>query len=849
MRRHILGIGILLFFLVSGKFDAIGQTTTVRGAVTDAKSGEPIPFVNVFFEGTNIGKTTDFNGQYIIEAHEPVTRLRFTNLGYKTEFRDIQYGQSQIVSLKMSEEAKVLKEVNIRSEKKRYKNKNNPAVDLIRRVIDKKKDNRKESINAFQYEKYEKVQFALSNISEKFMKKKYLKHFQFIFDNLDSNQMPGKVILPMYLKETLSDFYYRKEPKDQKEIIKAERQVDFDELINNDGMGTFVAYLYQDVDIYDNTVPILTNQFISPIADNGPLFYKYYIKDTVMVEDQKCYHMVFYPRNKADFIFQGELYITFDTNLAVRKCELTVNQDINLNFVKELTLTQNYVEARPGEWIVNYDNISIDFGLGKKGLGIYGQRAVSYKNFILDQPKPDSFYKGLSPVYADSIVGENQSGWDSLRHSTLTESEKGVYAMVDSIQRVPAFKRFMKILTLVFAGYEDLGLVEIGPVSTFYSYNPVEGSRFRVGGRTTTKFNPKMRFESYVAYGVGDERWKYFGGVTRALGKGNYIDFPQKNLTISYQYETKIPGQELQFVQEDNALLSIKRGKNDKLLYNKIFNVNYLSEFSSHFSFSVGVQHLIQSPAGSLYFNPVGYNDAQYNISSIENTTLNLGVRYAPEEQFYQGKNYRIPMFNNYPILEVRWTGAQKDLLNSDYTYQNLSVSIFKRTNVTPLGYGDLTLEGGKVFGRVPYPLLQIHRANQTYSYQLQSYNLMNFLEFISDQWVSLNYQHYFNGFFFNKIPLFKRLKWREVFSLKVLYGNISDNNDPLLHSELFKLPIREDGTPISHSLERKPYIEASVGILNIFKLIRVDLIKRLSYLDLPDVAEDGIRARAKFDF
>lgn len=653
----------------------------------------------------------------------------------------------------------------------------------------------------------------------------------------------------MYLKESLSDVYYRKSPKEKKEIVKGSKLIDFDEFASNEGIGTFIDYLYQDVNIYDNTVPILTNYFISPIADNGPLFYRYYIKDTVMVDDKRCYHMIFYPRNKADFIFQGELFITYDSLYAVRKSELTVSSDINLNFVKELTLTQEYTEAKPGEWLLSNDNISIDFGIGKNNLGVYGQRAVSYRNFLLDQPKPDTFYAGDPLVIPDSVTQKSDEFWDNNRHSELTNSEKGVFSMVDSIKRVPAFKRAMNLMVLLFAGYEDIGWFEIGPVSTFYSYNPVEGSRVRFGGRTSPKFSERVRLEAYGAYGFGDDQWKYFGGITTAMGKKSIIDFPQKNLTLSYQYETKIPGQELQFVQEDNALLSIKRGKNNKLLYNKTVNLQYLSEFDNHFSFEVGIQYLIQSPAGSLYFNRVDYNDHRYNISDITTTQGHLTLRYAPHEQFYQGRKYRRPMFNQYPIFELRLSGSEKGMLKSDYTFQHIAARVFKQFNVSPIGYTNITVEGGKIFGHVPYPLLQIHRANQTYSYQLQSYNLMNFLEFISDEYAELDVDHFFNGFFFNKIPLFKKLKWREVATIKVLYGSISNSNDPALHPELFKLPAEPDGKPLSYSLEKKPYIEASVGIANIFKVIRVDLIKRLSYLDHSGIAEYGIRARAKFDF
>jgi hypothetical protein len=823
--------------------------TIVRGAVTDSKTGDPIPFVNVFFEGTNEGKTTDFNGQYFIQTDQQPTKIRFSILGYKTEYREIKPGESQIISLKMSPEVKELKVVEVKGEKKKYKNKNNPAVELIQLVIDHKKDNRKESVGAYQYEKYEKVQYALSNITEKFMKKKYMKKFQFVFDNLDSNQMPGKVILPLYLKETLSDVYYRKDPKGKKEITKATRHVDFENLINNDGLGTFSDYLYQDVDIYDNSVLILTNYFISPIANNGPLFYKYYIKDTVMVDDQKCYHMVFYPRNKADFIFQGELYITFDSNYAVRKCELTVSPDINLNWVKELVLTQEFTEAKKGEWLLSSDNISIDFGIGKNGMGMYGQRYVSYKDFVLDQPKPDTFYAGEEKVFPDSTENRDDAYWEKVRHTELTTSENGVYQMMDSIQHIPAFKRAVNILNLVFAGYEDLGLFEIGPVSTFYSYNPIEGSRLRFGGRTTTKFNPKLQFEGYASYGFGDEQWKYYIGTRIATGKKSVMEFPMKNLNLFYQYETRIPGQELQFVQEDNALLSIKRGVNDKLLYNRTYNISYLSEFPSHFSFDVGFQYLRMSPAGSLYFNPVDYNDQSHNVKELTTTPLELTLRYAPNEQFYQGKQYRRPMPNEYPIMSVHLSAAKEGFLHSDYTYQQVIFTLFKQFNLAPAGYTHFTFEAGKVFGTVPYPLLLISRANQTFSYQLQSYNLMNFMEFINDQYIAFNVAHYFNGFFFNKIPLFYKLKWREVITCKAVWGKISPENDPNKNPGLYKLPVSKSGEPISYSLEEKPYIEASVGIANILNLFRVDLIRRFTYLEHPGVAEYGIRARAKLDF
>ena len=420
--------------------------------------------------------------------------------------------------------------------------------------------------------------------------------------------------------------------------------------------------------------------------------------------------------------------------------------------------------------------------------------------------------------------------------------------MIDSVQRVPAFKRTMDIVMLVMSGYRSLGNLEIGPVSTFYSYNPIEGVRLRFGGRTTPKFSKKINFETYLAYGNKDNEYKYYLGTTYSLTSKSIYEFPVKSIRLSYQNETKIPGQELQFVQEDNILLSIKRGVNDKLLYNKTFRIEHLNEFPNHFSFAVGYSFIRQSPGGNLYFNPYKYASDANNNGHINISEAYLTLRFAPHEQFYQGKSYRTPIANKYPIFQLQYTIGSK-FLENNYDYQNLRLSIAKRFFPSILGYTDVIWEAGKIFGKVPYPLLFIHRANQTYSYQITSYNMMNFLEFVSDQYTSLNIDHCFNGFVFNKIPLLKRLKLREVATCKILYGSMSKTNDPNLQTGLFKFPTDNTGNPITYTLEQKPYVEASLGISNIFKFFRIDLVKRLTYLDHPNITSTGIRVRFKLDF
>jgi hypothetical protein len=407
----------------------------------------------------------------------------------------------------------------------------------------------------------------------------------------------------------------------------------------------------------------------------------------------------------------------------------------------------------------------------------------------------------------------------------------------------------MDVATLLFAGYKDFGVYEVGPVNAFYSFNPVEGFRMRLGGRTTTKFNPNIYLENYVAYGFKDEKWKYYAAAAYSFNGSSIFAYPLNYLKLSYQYDTKIPGQELQFVVEDNFLLSFKRGKNDRWLYNRIFKTEYVREFGKDFSYNLSFKNWKQIPAGVIsYFKPDGAGIK--NISDLTTSELSAEFTWAPHRQFYQGKRFRTPIINKYPIFKLRFIAGIKGLAKGEYNYQNINLKIDKRFYLSQLGFADVVFEGGYIFGTIPYPLMNIHRANQTYSYQLSSYNLMNFLEFVSDRFVALSVDQHFNGFFFNKLPLLKKLKLREVVSGKVLYGGVRDANNPDLNSFTFKYPIdKETGMPTTYSLTETPYIEVSAGITNIFRLLRVDFVKRLTYLNHPEVTEWGIRTRIKMDF
>jgi hypothetical protein len=515
--------------------------------------------------------------------------------------------------------------------------------------------------------------------------------------------------------------------------------------------------------------------------------------------------------------------------------------------VRELKIDQDFEKMPNGRFLLVKSDVLADFGLSPKGLGLFGERTVSYKKFAIGQPIPDSVFKGPPLVMPDSAESHSDSFWVNSRHDTLTRAESRVYANIDSLQHMKSYRRLMDWGTLVLAGYKQAGPFEIGPASTFYSFNPVEGFRLRFGGRTTTHLSTRYYSEAYAAYGFGDQKWKYFLSGTYSLNNKSVYSYPQHFIRASYQKDTKIPGEELQFVQEDNFLLSFKRGPNDKWLYNNIFKLQYLKELGNHFSYNIGFKYWQQSPAGSIAYVKSDINGDD-SLQAITTTEGSIELRWAPNEQFYIGKLYRTPIFNKYPIFDFRYIVGIKGLFGGEYNYHNLDFNVFKRVYESQLGYTDITADFGYLIGKVPFALAYIHHANQTYAYQLQSYNMMNFLEFVSDHYATAYVDHYFNGFFFNKIPMLKKLKWREVIEAKVLFGGLRDENNPAKNPDQVKFPFT-NGQLETFALNRTPYVEAGFAIANIFKLIRIDFIKRFTYLDHPDIPKYGIRFRAHFDF
>ncbi len=835
-----------LFFYTPALF---AQATRVTGTVTDGSTKETIPFVTVGFGGSTIASPTNIDGKYAISSDKPYSQIKASFLGYRDVVVAVKPGQTQVINITLMPLAQELSEVDIKAGKKpRYRNKDNPAVELIRQVIAHRERNRPESYAYVEYKEYDKMQFSIANLSSKVADKKFFRKYKFVLDNRDSTLVPGKSLLPIYLNEKMSQYYYRKNPEKERTVILAQNGVDFGGSIDNEGLTQFFKYMYGKVDIYENNISLVSNNFLSPIANGGPNVYKYFITDTITLDNKsKLIELSFTPRNTQDMLFEGKIYITLDSNYAVQKARMGINRNINLNFVKTMNVNLDFEQNPDGRYHLSKSTTLADFGTTKKKAGgLFGIRTLAYGSYAVNRQRPDTTYEtGIGDlIVSDEAKHRSEQFWAENRLDTLSRAESKVYKNVDSLRNMPSFRRTLDIATLLLAGYKSFDKFEVGPANTFYSFNPIEGLKLRVGGRTTPELSKRYYFETYLAYGIKDDRWKYFLSGTYSLNDKSIYKFPQNYLRASIQRDTKIPGASLQFVQQDNFLLSFKRGENDKYLYNDNYRLDYVHEFDNHFSYSLTFKKLTQSPAGSLYFiNNTGI------INSLTTSEASLNLRYAPNEGFYQGKIYRIPIHSEYPVFNIDYAVGLKNVFGGEYSYQTLHARIDKRVYLSQLGYSDMFVEGGQIFGQVPYPLLTIVRANQTYAYDLYSYNLMNFLEFVGDRYASINIDQHFMGYFLNRVPLFKKLKLREVASFKAIYGGVSDENNPTLHPSLYQFPVTSTGEHITYPLGGTPYIEGSVGIENIFKFMRVDLVRRFTYLDHPDVSKYGIRARVKFDF
>ncbi|MEN8810631.1 MAG: DUF5686 family protein [Flavobacteriales bacterium] len=825
--KHIfVAIGLLLWSIPN-----FGQKTKVYGVITDKITKETIPFATISFKGTKTGTTSDIDGNYLLESYYSSDSIIVSFIGYAPKTIGIKKDQSQKVNIALATSEKILTEFVVEASKKDE----NPAHALIKKVIDNKKINNRVKLDAYEYEVYNKIEFDINNLDEKFMNRKVFQKFDFVFDMIDSTD--EKPYLPIFIIESLSDYHYRRKPEEKKEIIKATK-ISGPE---NESISQYLGDMYQNINLYDNTMYIFGRQFISPTNNNMLLHYKLYLTDSGYIDNNWCYKLEFMPKRKSDLAFVGEMWV-HDTTYAVKVFEASIAGDANINFINSYRIKQTFEQVEDEVWMMTLDETIADINPleNDKQKGFYGRKTTSYKNFVINKPRDDEFYNGTDILVLDSVQNKSSEFWDEQRHIKLTEKENKIYHMIDTVKNLPIVKTYIDVIQTLVTGYKVLGPIELGPYSSIYSYNPIEGHRFSAGIQTSNDFSTQIMFKGNVAYGLTDEEWKYNLGTKFFISKSKK---PRRLVDIKYVNDVTQFDRQLFEPYSQNIISSfLRRNPYNKLINLEGLRVHYFHEWFEGFSNSISVSNYNIKALGDVLTFSKTQGPVTSSVNSLYNSEITLGMRFAKDEKFVSGEFNRISLGSAKPIFELDASFGVKGVLNSGYDYQKVKFGVKDRVLLGYWGIFRYDLEIGKLWGTVPFPFLFIHNGNETWGYNNNDFNAMNIGEFMSDEYVSLSVAHYFGGVFLNRIPLLRKLKWRELITGKIVYGRLNDR-----HAQVLDLP------SFSSSLSDKPYAEVSAGIENIFKVVRVDAIWRLNYLD--NNAQDisvlrfGIRAKLQFEF
>ena len=822
----------ILFFLL---FSAtILAQTKVGGKVVD-DFGDPVAFANVVFKNSKEGVITDDNGNFYFESKENHTTLVVTFIGYQKKEVKLKPGLNKNLLIELVYGTE-LKEVVVYTGK--TSKKNNPALDILRKIWERRRKNGLKMFKQYEYEKYEKVEFDLNTIDSAFMNSKVFKGMEFVFNQIDTSHISGKTYLPIFINETLSDVYGDNEAKKTKEITKANKNSG---LGSGDGVNTFIKDLYADYDIYNNYLKFFDKDFVSPLSRTGINVYNYVLNDSMFIDNKWCYNIVYYPRRKNELTFKGDFWVN-DTTFAIKKINLEASKSANINWVKEIYIEQEYEVLNDSVFLLKRDYMMSDFSFSKKeeSKGVYGKRTTLAKNHKFDIKKEDKFYKEEVNFYDNEVFNRPDDYWEANRFEALNKNEAGIYKMLDTLKEVPRFKRIYNLASILGSGYIEIPKLKLdfGPIFSTFGYNDVEGQRIRIGGRTYFGSNDTWRIQGYTAYGFKDQKFKYGISGKWMVDKKNRIILSAGNRRDVEQIGVSLTTSNDVLGRSFASSSFFSSGTNNKLTSVNLTTLGFEIEPVKNLTFQTNLSYRTLKSASN-QFSLDYYTDATQTTtkSEVKQSEINFVTEFTPKRRTVGYGVERMEVDNNYARIFLSYSQGLKGVLDSDFDYQK--VQLYYRQPVLIGGFGRLfsTLELGKTFGQVPLGLMGVIPGNQSYFIIDNTYNLLDYYDFVADQYASLHFEHHFNGRLFSRIPLLRKLNWREIVGIKGVYGTVSDENQFINASGLiYRAP--ED-----------IYWEYHAGVGNIFKVLRIDFAWRGSYLDIPDANKFTVKASFGFYF
>lgn len=822
---------MLALLWLSGSSLYAQVTTTVKGKVVEKGKKEPVPFATVMFVGTTVGTVADVDGNFTLTTTKKVDEVKAHLLGFKVTRIPIQYGKTQEVTIELEQEGFGLTEVKIVYQ-------GDPAEKLLDSARAHRMLNDNNRFGSTECEAYVKTQFSLYNLTEKFKNQKIFKPFHFIFEDPDT--INGKPHYPILISETMSQVYKQK-GKQPKEVVEAVQISG----INNENFGQLLGSVYNDFNIYDDNQVVFGKTFMGPLSPIALTYYRLKLVDSAYIDNQWCYKIELKPKLNNELVYKGHIWI-HDSTYAVKKVELEMNKKANINLIADFSIYEEFDRLGDSVWVMSLekarmdlnprDFINFSMNLAPKSekfrMAIF--KTSSFRDFKINQPPGPLFPKVGDDITMLEDIKKTEDWWKQKRHDTLSISEVKTYEKVNRLKNNKFFKFLYKVGDLVGSGYVNLNWVGIGPVYEVWSMNDIEGHRIKLGLRTGDSLSKRLLVEGHVMYGTKDNRWKWDLWATYHLNKRKN---PWRMFGIRGRMDIEQIGLSQNQWRPDNFLGSFLRRRSlSDLSYINQLLIYYDHDWFTGFNQKLSFEWLEMYDTGTLRFAELDQfgdiADYKYKLRKAE---IKLETTFAYGQKSLTGRNKRRFLRGTWPVLKLTYAFSVKGFLGSDYTYHNLKLSITDRIRIKPLGFGDYEIAGGRIFGTVPYPFMEVHLGNDTYMYDQFAYNLMNYFEFVSDWWISFRYEHHFEGFFFNKIPGINKLKLREIVGIRCLWGGISANN-----LRYMRLPpnTRELVDPVTG--KHVPYVEMNVGIENIFNILRLEFLWRFTHQRQPDPNNPG---------
>ena len=806
--------------------------TKVSGVVVD-KTNQPIPFATIVFKKTNIGVVANEDGRFYIESPQKHSVLVVSSAGFSE--REIYLEEAVVYNFKVKlNEAESLNEVVVFAGK--TSKKNNPALDILRKIWERKRKNGLYQFDQYQMEKYEKVEFDMNTIDSAFMKNKVFKGMEFVFKHVDTSKVTGKTYLPIFINESLSDVYGDNRQKKVKEKLKANKTSGFE---GNQQILSFLKDLYSDYSIYNNHLTFFDKSFTSPLSRTGVDVYNYVLGDSAYIDNKKCYNILFYPRRKNELTFKGDFWVN-DSTFAIKKINMAVTKSANINWIKDIYIEQEFEVMNDSVFLLTRDYMMSDFALNKKedSKGIYGKRTTLYRNHEFNKVKPLAFYKEEVNFIDNEVYKKSDEYWQENRFEKLNKDEAGVYKMLDTLQTVKKFKQMYSLVSILGSGYVEFNNFDYGPIFSSFGFNEVEGVRLRVGGRTYFGPNDPWRIQAFTAYGSDDQKFKYGLSGKWMVDKKNRIIISGGNRRDIEQIGASLTTTNDVMGRSFASSALFTTGSNGKLTNINLSNLAVEIEPVKNLIFQLGISHrtlVSASPTFSLdYFTDLSRTTTQ---SEVKQSEANIQIEFMPNRRTIGYGVERDVVDNPYSRFFINYSHGFKGVLNSDFKYEKLQLYYKQPIIIGPLGRTNITMELGKTFGTIPLGLMSVIPGNQTYFTIENTFSNLNFYEFISDQYLTLKWDHNFNGRIFSRIPFMRKLNWREIIGIRGVYGSISNANRGI------------NASGLAYNAPENGYWEYSAGIGNIFKVFRIDFSWRGNYLNVPDATKFAIKGAFGFHF